>query len=478
MKKILQIFVLLSFFGLSNVYAQNYPLFWSTGILQGNIYVRGTPVVVGQITIVAPLAGTVLVHFDGQCTASLGDRIVLAASSTTNWVGNDGCVAVYDSIGSFSHSRTYMVSAGSNTFYAVAENYIDESGTGYASIYGNLSVEFFPSGGNTFVTQTGIVQTNINVRGTPVTVGQVTINAPSAGNVLLRFDGQCFPSNGDNIVLAASNTTNWGVNDGSTSVLSNTSSFSHTRYYAVSAGNNIFYAVAQNIGATSGTGFAGFYGSLTAEFFPSGVNDFVAFTGVSQSYINVRVTPPYNCGQLSINAPTTGKVLVTFDGNCHASHGDEIVLAASNSQNWGVNDGNVSVSNTDKNFSHTRSYDVTPGIHTYYAVAQNYVLTGGTGITSIYGSLNVKFTPNTLTDVDEINNINVSVYPNPANDVINIELDKDANIEVLDILGQIIKTINNNNKETTIDIKNLPSGVYFVRITTDKEIITKKLIKN
>ncbi len=478
MKKTLQILAMLAIIGLSNAYAQNYPLYWSTGIIQGSIYVRGNPVVVGQITITTPVAGTVLVHFDGQCTATLGDRIVLAASNTANWLGNDGCVAVYDSTGSFSHSRTYTVNAGSNTFYAVAENYINESGTGYAAIYGNLSVEFFASGSSTFVSQTGIVQTNINVRGSVVTVGQITINAPSAGNVLLRFDGLCYPSNGDRIVLATNNTANWGVNDGSTSVLNNTACFSHTRYYAVSAGTNIFYAVAQNYGATNGTGLAGFYGSLTAEFFPAGDNDFVAFTGISQSYINVRVSPPYNLGQLSINAPTTGKVLVTFDGHCTASHGDKITLAASNIQDWGVNDGNVSVSNTEENFSHTRTYDVAAGIHIYYAVAQNYVLTGGTGIASIYGSLSVKFTPNTLTGVDEMKDYNVSIYPNPTSDNFTLQLPPDfspATLQIFNTLGELIYEKAIDQTSTLIHL-NKAAGIYFVKVDDGNKVLMGKLV--
>jgi len=76
--------------------------------------------------------------------------------------------------------------------------------------------------------------------------------------------------------------------------------------------------------------------------------------------------------------------------------GDRMILAASNTQDWGVNDGNVSVEsvNSDVNhhpFSHTRVYQVAAGNHTFYAVAENYVEQDGTGRTSIYASLTVEF---------------------------------------------------------------------------------------
>jgi len=38
-------------------------------------------------------------------------------------------------------------------------------------------------------------------------------------------------------------------------------------------------------------------------------------------------------------------------------------------------------------------------------------------------------------------------------------------------------SINNSSGETSIDIKDLSSGVYIIKVTTDKEIATKKFIK-
>jgi len=80
--------------------------------------------------------------------------------------------------------------------------------------------------------------------------------------------------------------------------------------------------------------------------------------------------------------------------------------------------------------------------------------------------------------INELNNsFNISVYPNPANDIITILIPQNATIEIINIEGEIIKTINNNDKEIQIDLKNLSSGIYIIKAITENGIITKKFIK-
>jgi hypothetical protein len=35
-----------------------------------------------------------------------------------------------------------------------------------------------------------------------------------------------------------------------------------------------------------------------------------------------------------------------------------------------------------------------------------------------------------------------------------------------------------DTQQTTIDISHLPAGIYFVQITTEKGIVTKRVVKN
>lgn len=73
----------------------------------------------------------------------------------------------------------------------------------------------------------------------------------------------------------------------------------------------------------------------------------------------------------------------------------------------------------------------------------------------------------------------VSVYPNPTKDEVNIEVDsKIKSIEVYDSNGRIIqKQIGISATKTKISLQNTTSGLYLLKIFTDKEMITKKVIK-
>lgn len=63
-----------------------------------------------------------------------------------------------------------------------------------------------------------------------------------------------------------------------------------------------------------------------------------------------------------------------------------------------------------------------------------------------------------------------TIYPNPANDLLNINIDKQftSNYQytIFDIYGRIF--INTNENQSTIDISELNSGVYFIRISNLK----------
>ncbi len=257
----------------------NGPIVAHTGVAATDQNVRGAPVEIVQQTIDVGVAGDVLVRFDGYCVADVGDRIVLAASNTTDWNVNDGATSIEAldldrNRRPFSHSRTYSVAAGSHTFYGVAENVLETDGSGVASVYGSLTVEFFPTGSNQpILDHVGVNQTGVDVETGVVTMGEVTIDAPSAGTAVVRYEGLCASAVGDRIVLAASNIENWAPNDGAVGVEAvsadnNYTPFSHTRAYTVAAGSHTFYAVCQNYVETDGPGTASNYASLSVEFFP------------------------------------------------------------------------------------------------------------------------------------------------------------------------------------------------------------------
>jgi len=75
-----------------------------------------------------------------------------------------------------------------------------------------------------------------------------------------------------------------------------------------------------------------------------------------------------------------------------------------------------------------------------------------------------------------------TVYPNPANNVINVSntLNNNVNkITIGDLNGRIVKEVKFDNvPNVQINVSDLSSGVYMMNISTDKGSLVKKIIKN
>jgi hypothetical protein len=57
----------------------------------------------------------------------------------------------------------------------------------------------------------------------------------------------------------------------------------------------------------------------------------------------------------------------------------------------------------------------------------------------------------------------VSIYPNPATDIVHIDGVETAEVRVYNVAGQLLKTVNGSNE---IVVSDLPSGIYLLRITS------------
>ena len=75
----------------------------------------------------------------------------------------------------------------------------------------------------------------------------------------------------------------------------------------------------------------------------------------------------------------------------------------------------------------------------------------------------------------------ISLYPNPANDVVNVECTMNnvqcLGVEVIDVYGKVINTLNVTENPTRINVSGLSAGMYFVRVTTEEGSATKIFVK-
>jgi hypothetical protein len=90
------------------------------------------------------------------------------------------------------------------------------------------------------------------------------------------------------------------------------------------------------------------------------------------------------------------------------------------------------------------------------------------------GEVNVDFDTSTAS-VDEVFSSEISIYPNPASQFINIESNSKINkVEVFNLLGKrVLSTLNFKNN---LDISSLSKGMYMLKLTSGKSVGSKKLI--
>ena len=90
----------------------------------------------------------------------------------------------------------------------------------------------------------------------------------------------------------------------------------------------------------------------------------------------------------------------------------------------------------------------------------------------------ITFPSTSFTDTEEINEKNIRIYPNPADDFVNIEMTDDDNnsdfsVSIYNSIG--VKVIETNN-EHNIDIEHLSSGLYLINIHRKEKTFIKKII--
>lgn len=73
----------------------------------------------------------------------------------------------------------------------------------------------------------------------------------------------------------------------------------------------------------------------------------------------------------------------------------------------------------------------------------------------------------------------IGVYPNPVQDLLWLETKTDMNkeVQVIDVFGKIINTVQINSAKAKLDLSHLSSGVYLLNITDDNHSQLIKIIK-
>jgi len=85
------------------------------------------------------------------------------------------------------------------------------------------------------------------------------------------------------------------------------------------------------------------------------------------------------------------------------------------------------------------------------------------------GTVNVK----NETSEDKI----IRLYPNPATDIVHVYTENEVEkIQLVNISGQLVFEQKNLGRETDLDISVFESGIYFVKVFSYDNVITRKLV--
>lgn len=76
---------------------------------------------------------------------------------------------------------------------------------------------------------------------------------------------------------------------------------------------------------------------------------------------------------------------------------------------------------------------------------------------------------------------NALIYPNPTNDLINIEIPENfihQKIYLFDLFGKMVKSETTTTKKCVINVNDLPQGMYILRIHGENSSLNYKILKN
>lgn len=106
-----------------------------------------------------------------------------------------------------------------------------------------------------------------------------------------------------------------------------------------------------------------------------------------------------------------------------------------------------------------------------------------TVVSTVEGCASLMSDPYTLviTEVSKKMEFVVNVFPNPANDVIQIQVDnnegRDLIVELLDSFGKVIDKKKTNSDQIVFDLTNIIKGLYIIKVRSGKGTVVQKIIK-
>lgn len=290
----------------------------------------------------------------------------------------------------------------------------------------------------------------------------------SSGNPL------CLSNEGATVAIGAVNNDANGVSSG------------HVRVFAYQGGN--WVQIGADLDGVAAQDRFGYSVSLNEDGSVLGVgalyND---ENGVNAGQVRVFQNQSNNWVQIgsSINGENEGD----FCGGALSLSSDGAVLAVgalSNDGN-GLDSGHVRVFQNQDNHWEQIGADINgEAVEDYSGFSVSLSSNGSIVAIGAYGndgngveSGHVRVFHNAYLGVSELSGQDISIYPNPFNKTITFSFSDFLikKISLTNSLGEIVKTIDDVHSGQRIELSNIASGVYFMTLQVNNQILIKKIIK-
>ena len=201
-------------------------------------------------------------------------------------------------------------------------------------------------------------------------------------------------------------------------------------------------------------------GNYDSTHWTGGITNNQPFTPISTCNYIVAASFPYACIKKdTVNVTVNPLPTVSAGNDIVITQGESVTLTAS---------GNAA--------SYTWNHGVTNGVAFIPDSTDIYTVTGiSSENCSNTDQLLVTVNPNNIL---EENLSNINIYPNPVTDVLYIQnLTKIKSVKIFNVLGVLVKNIDENENTNSVSFKDLPIGMYFLKMMSENKIISFKVTK-
>ncbi|MEZ4936301.1 MAG: lamin tail domain-containing protein [Crocinitomicaceae bacterium] len=144
-----------------------------------------------------------------------------------------------------------------------------------------------------------------------------------------------------------------------------------------------------------------------------------------------------------------------------------------------ITDTSINANSISIDFGDGNSTTTSPAVHQYASPNTYTVSLAATSLFGCVDSATVQITVNDCASIEENQSIEMKLFPNPSNGIAQLTTNAQGtyDLKILDLTGQVLKTIKTSNQIVQIDLSNQPSGIYFVKLVGDKANQTIKFVK-